>query len=709
MRCIFLRFVLPLILFLSAQPGRAKIIFGTVQGRQDSALAGANIYFEKMAFGTSSDTRGRFKLQVSDSIKGKYLLICSYMGYHDAFKEITLPLAEDFYLRFHLKESRLLLDQIVVTGTRSERFLKDSPVTTQVIKSKEIRQSGSDDVAQVLQEMTGISVGQHERFGNVTDLQGFDSNHILFLVNGTRQIGRLSGQFDISQIPADNIERIEVVKGPASALYGSQAMGGVVNIITRRPEQRAELQASAKIGSYDRMNGSLTAGLPFGAWTTALHLDMQSFGGYDLDPATAKEDGRAYKKYNGGLEMNGQIQSGFRLGMEASYFREQQDRTLDLFFAEKIRNRRSGIKLHSSLDDVAGFALESAINYSTYRHDYFDVVRSSGYQKESDPSSNGLLSADILWRKKLSRHRLEGGYAYEKETIRSRRVEGKQRHSNLQSLFLQDEIELSAKTTIVAGARYDRHDIYGSEFSPKLSLVYSPIHTGRIRLGYGHGFRAPAFKELFLDFYVSDVNLKIIGNPNLKPEVSDGLHLDYEFWNDHNYHVRLNLFYNRVRDMISDVLLPGAGLTYTYHNFNRIQSWGGEWDMAYFPLDWLQLKLGYSYTDTKVESSGRALSGRIKHKGQAGLMLSLPWDIKMNIRSLLFGPRTDSEIDEDSGEITDHIKIPGYVLVNAHIEYRMPFNLRLQAGGKNLTNYVKKFWGPMPGREWYFGLIYTLH
>lgn len=700
-------------LILTVLTGWHQISGQTLQGsvgdrKNDTILAGANIYLEHTPLGTSSDEQGHYRLQLPDTLKGIFTIVCSYIGYYDQTQTIRLPFTGKRTIDFRLKESRLYMDQIVVTGTRGERFLKDTPVTTQVIRSKDIQQSGSNDVADVLLEMTGIDIEQHERFGSVTDLQGFDSNHILFLVDGTKQIGRLNGQFDISQIPASDIERIEVVKGPASAIYGSQAMGGVINIITRRPESHAQLGSTVKIGSYGRLNANLSAEIPIASWSSKLFLDMNRFGGYDLDASTPKQDGRSYNKYNGRLQIKGRAFTRLQLETEVNHFQEEQNRVLDAVFAEKIRNRRSGLKFIAKMDSVAGFKIKTTLDYSRYRHEYFDVVRRSGYLKAGDPTDNGFLFADILLSRRSGRHNMEGGYSYEGESITSRRVAGTTRRSNLQSLYFQDEISLFTKTKLLAGGRFDAHDIYGQQFSPKLSVMFFPGRTSRIRLGYGHGFRAPAFKELFLDFFVSDVNLTIVGNPNLTPEVSDGFNLDYEFWNSDDYHVRLNFFYNRVKDLISDIRIPGAGLVYTYHNFEQVRTWGGEWDMAYFPLDWLQLKMGYSYTDSRVKSTGKALAGKMHHKGQAGILLTLPYDVKLNLRALFFGPRVDSEIDEASGELHTGIKIPGYVLYNLNVDYDLPYHIRLQAGARNLTNYVKEFWGPMPGREWYFGLSYRL-
>ncbi len=128
------------------------------------------------------------------------------------------------------------MSSIVITGTRTERYLKDVPVTTQVIKGAKLRESGPMDVSQILNELTGVAVVENQ-FGTGIELAGFGADHILVLIDGMEILGRTNGQLDISQISTDQIERIEVVKGASSALYGSEALGGIINIITKTPQK----------------------------------------------------------------------------------------------------------------------------------------------------------------------------------------------------------------------------------------------------------------------------------------------------------------------------------------------------------------------------------------------------------------------------------------------------------------------------------------
>ncbi len=687
----------------------AAIIAGRViDEKTGKALAGANVFIKNTQYGASTDSDGYFSFTVSDNLKGAYKFITTYIGYYDNITTIYFPLNKRRFT-IKLKESLLSMDQIVVTGTRSERFLKDSPVTTQVVKGEAISENGGSNAADLLNEVTGVTIEQHQRFGSTVNMQGFDSNHILFLVNGIKVIGRLNGQFDISQLSIADIERIEILKGPTSALYGSQAMGGVINIITKRPADAIRFNIDAKYGSYNRINSNANLSFPLGEWTSKLSLGIRHFGGYDIDPSTPLQDSRAFDKYNSELQIDGNLSPFVKLNINGAYFKEKQSRNLSAVFGEKINNDRQSARLSASVDSLLPFSLRSNLAYEHYNHQYAEIVRSSGYVRASDPTSDDFFQFLTIADKEWGRHLIQFGHSLEYDAIRSQRVIGGKRSSLLNGLFISDEIKTASIFTVQAGARFDYHSIYGKEFSPKLSIMATPGHTNRLRLSYGHGFRAPSFKELYLRLYVSDVNLIVEGNPLLQPERSNSINLDYEFWNTDNYHVRANLYYNEVKDLISDIRISGNGseLVYTYHNFGRVKSWGAEWDMKYFPLDWFEVTLGYNYMNSWVEETKEPLSGKAHHKAQGSILFNLPWNTKINFRALYFGTKIDMLINEETGEVSDKINVSDYTLLNLNISKSLFKHFQISAGGRNLLNYVNNLWGPLPGREFYVALRYN--
>ncbi len=697
-------FLLPITLW-------AAQIHGTILDRKTHhPLPGANIYIENTTIGVSSDLQGSFSLTIPDSLSGTYTVFCSYVGYHDESRIIRLPLLQNLTLSFQLKESLLLMDQIVVTGTRSERFLKDTPVTTQVIKGEALTERGSTNLAEVLSEATGITTEYNPRFGSGIDLQGFDSNHILLLINGVKAIGRLNGEMDFSQFQAANIERIEVVKGATSAQYGSQAMGGVINIITKEPFDSSGLNASLRYGSYNRIDAGSAVHFMLGNWQPQLRFNYRHSDGFDLDKSDQKTDGPHYNKYDADFSVTHKGPSSTHTQLRTRFFIENKGQILNNFFESRTANSRQTIYLQDTRPAGTLFNLHSSVSYSFYKHTYEELVRSSGFVKASDPTENELFKANFQASKTIFNNDVQLGYNFEKESIQSQRISGNIRRSDLHSLYILDEWKPFASTTLLSGIRMDSHSIYGNHISPKISLMWAATHTSRIRLAYGQGFRAPSFKELYLTLHVDDVNLTITGNPDLKPETSESVNLDYEIWNSDNYHTRLNLFFNRITNLINDIRIPAddGSLRYTYHNFSQAKTWGVEWDMKYFPTDFFEFTLGYRYLNSVELPEHTPIPGKIMHKGHGSILLKFPYSMRLNTRVQFFGSRNDSYIDESSNTVVQVPSIPAYWLSHANLSKTFSNGLIFTIGGRNLSNYINIQWGPVPGREWYTGLSFNL-
>lgn len=195
---------------------------------------------------------------------------------------------------------------VVVTGTRTERALSDSVVTTDVVTQEQVLESGASDASEVLESIPGVVVTRSFRGAGV-QMQGLDSQYVLILINGQRMIGRRDGVLDLSRIPAERIERIEIVKGAASALYGSDAIAGVINIITREPEHGLSSQTVASFGSRNTLDASETLGQRNDTFSTVVDLGWHMTDGYDWDPSDEQTDASAAKQGSAGGEVNWKI------------------------------------------------------------------------------------------------------------------------------------------------------------------------------------------------------------------------------------------------------------------------------------------------------------------------------------------------------------------------------------------------------------------
>ena len=674
-------------------------------------LAGANVFIKDANLGSASNTEGTFSLDLSDLEQGNYTLLVSFIGYHNYLEVINLKNNSNLQLNISLKESLLNLDQIVVTGTRTERLLKDTPVTTQVIGKEQVMNVGGVDASDALAEVTGVVV-QTNSFNNgvnSVELQGLNSEHILVMVDGMKMIGRVNGELDISQIPTSEIERIEIVRGAASALYGSEAMGGVINIITQKPFSSFALTANTTLGSYGRVDGNISTTVPVKNWTPSVSLNYRKYNGYDMNGKTLQEDAPAYKKYQGKFNIKGNINENVSLYMETIYITENNEVVSSNIFKDKIDNsnfamRVGGklIKLFSNLNIIGN------LEYSSYSHNFDRIVQSSGFLKKGSLTKEYLRKANLLFDFKLEQHQINGGYGIEAEMLESDRIEEEKKQNLLNNFFIQDELAISNWLTIVGGLRFDVHSEYGSEISPKLSMMLKGNKTTRIRLSYGHGFRAPSFKELYLDYTNISVGYHIAGNPYLNPEISNALQLDFEFWNDNNYHSRINLFYNNINNLIDykyKGIIDGFG-TYESTNLNSAKTWGGEIDIRYFPTNWFEFSLGYSYLDTWNATTESSMSLKPMHRINTTLKFDLPLDISWNIRGQYIGKKFYWTSFDEVAKTGTKSWISNFFLFHTNLNIPLTFGLTANLGVKNITDYVNKTWGPMPGREWYAGVRY---
>lgn len=660
----------------------------------------ANVYFEGTDIGTTTNEDGYFSFVEIPFNEG--ILKVSMMGYETISRSIHFPIEKPIELR--LEKTLIEMSTIVITGTRTERYLKDVPVPTQVLKGLKLRESGPMDVSQLLGEMTGVSIVENQ-FGSGVELSGFGSEHIMILVDGIELIGRVDGQLDISQIPTAQIERIEVVRGASSALYGSEAMGGIINIITKKPQKDFNISASGDAGSYGRYNGNITLTGGLGNWRSKIFTNIRRYGGNKLNNNSLWENGNEYNKYNSGIRFENPKIAGGILRLDSKLFVEIQKVEIEKIFEDVSDNLRLTNRLEYE-GNRETIKYKTGIEYSHFKHEYQRLLISSGKGKPSDITIDGLFKADMTFQVDKSNNLLNGGAGYDYETIQSDRINPNNHHSNLLYAFVQDEWQINPKSTFLAGARLDNHSEYGSYYSPKISIMYKPEPISRIRVSYGKGFKAPTFKEMYLDYYVSYINGHISGNPDLKPEISNSVIFDVERWKTSRYHARLNIYYNEIQNLIDYVNIG--------YNQEGISEWrkvniyqavtkGFDIDFTYFLSPKIEFAIGYSYLDAWDVDNKSPIAFKAKHKGNAKLRIQFPRDIYFNIRAQYVGARLYGE-----GGQADKRTVAGWLdeYYQLHTNLSIPLikKLELRVGIKNLTDVYDFDWGPMPGREWYIGL-----
>jgi len=661
------------------------------------------VFFEGVDVGTITNEYGYFSFSELPFDEG--ILKVSMMGYEPVSRSIRFPTKMSLDLR--LEKTLIEMSSIVITGTKTERYLKDVPVTTQVIKGAKLRESGPMDVSQILNELTGVAVVENQ-FGTGIELGGFGADHILVLIDGMEILGRTNGQLDISQIATDQIERIEVVKGASSALYGSEAMGGIINVITKKPQKDFNILLSGDAGSYGRLNGDITLMGGVGNWRSKLFANRRKYGGNDSNNNSLWENGSSYTKYNTGLRIdNPGILDGI-LRLDSRVFFETQNLNTENIFEDVTDNLRLTNRLEYE-GNRKTIQYKTGLEYSYFNHLYEQFVMSSGYKKSSDRTIDNLFKVDMTFQREISNHLMNGGIGYEYESIESDRINTNKQNSNLIFGFAQDEWHLNQKLTFLAGFRIDDHSLYGSYLSPKFSIMFKPEPISRIRFSYGNGFKAPTFKELFLDYHILQIGYNIIGNPDLEPEISNSLIFDMERWHTNKYHGRVNIFYNEIQNLI-DYVSRGFNETgqhvWQTANIYKAITKGFDIDLTYFFTRKIEFTVGYSYLDTWDVDNKSPINLRAKHKGNSKLRIQLPFDIKFNVRAQYVGERYFGEEGITDG-ILQESWIDEYFLLHTNLNIPIIKKIGLTVGINNITDVYDAVWGPMPGREWYIGLRFN--
>jgi len=664
-------------------------------------LSFANIYFHQTDIGCVSDVSGYFKM---DKVPFQSAtLVVSVIGYQTLKQDVKFPIKVP--LELGLKKELIEMSSIVVTGTRTERYLKDVPITTQVIKGEKLQRMGAQDVSSVLSEITGIAVVENQ-FGTGVEIGGFDADHILVMIDGMRMIGRTNGQLDISQIAVDQIERIEIVKGAASAIYGSEAMGGVVNIITKQPEKEFTSSIYGDIGSFNRINGnlSLTGGL--GNWLSKFHAGLRMYGGDAVNGNSLWEDGSKYNKVNVGFQIDGQLLSNLKLRLINDSFIEDQILNVENVFEDIVDNRRFLNRIEMDLQK-GEFVFKPSVEVSHYNHLYEQFVVVSGYKRKSDRTIDDRSHVDLLFQSPYKNHQLNGGFGIVNESIQSDRITSGSSESNLLYLFGQDDWEINDKYTLLTGIRIDNHSQYGLHYSPKIALMYKPGLVSRVRFSYGRGFRAPSFKELYLDFQIIQAGYHIFGSPDLKPEISSSFSLDIERWNSGSYHGRISFFHNQIHNLI-DYVSAGVEEETNLHlwetaNLKRARTMGMDLDLKWFITSNVEWSVGYGYLDSWDVDNESPINLKAKHKLNQTVEIKLPYNISWNIRAQHIGQRYYGEEGVIEGEFVEEW-IDDYTLFHTNFSIPVMNLFELNTGIKNITDVYDETWGPMPGREWYIGI-----
>ncbi len=469
------------------------------------------------------------------------------------------------------------LEPIFVTVKGAALESRDVPASFTVITAEQIRQTPAKDILDVIRLTTGITISGRV-FGNreTINIRGMESRHTLIMIDGRRVsssdavIGH--SDFENAWVPLEAIERIEIVRGPLSSLYGSDGMGGVINIITKQAQDEWRSTISVMTGKRTDDRGGEEKNIAFrssGPVTDNLSIVI---GGNitDKEPTIDKNDpiiyegeGKELQSLN--LTLNYQINQNH--SVELYHSQGYEDR--NLVFSRTFKMAQELERTMTSLGHKGTFGeIDTSLRlYETSIHSINRMVGAGWGRKSENKLTDRILDGTINMPVG-EQHFLTFGAELRKETLEHRGLPGGEGSLSNQAIFIQNQIDLTDNTLLTLGLRSDDHEVFGSELSPRIYLVHHLTNQVSIKGGYGEGFRSPTLKQISPDYEFRHGRTLIVGNPDVTPEHSDTIEIGIRY-TDNTASAGLTLFRTNVDDLIASVAAPARpGFNRVRHSIN---------------------------------------------------------------------------------------------------------------------------------------------
>jgi outer membrane receptor for ferrienterochelin and colicins len=629
-------------------------------------------------------------------------------------------------------------EDVVITGTRTPERVQKATVRTDVVTRDEAEKRGAVNVADALATHPGVQVnpGSYGFLGGpaAIQIQGFDRDRVLILEDGERVVGDVGGAIDLTAIPIGDIDRIEVVAGPTSALYGSAALGGVVNILTAPPRNegpsgrgRAEVRSRSGLvlqgNAAYLMKRELT---PLRPWA-ALDVVYSRTDGVERSETDDKPDLRVPNQQRRMFGARGgvAITPKMDVRVRARSFRDRLDGiesqdtpTLGRFFTD-LPEQTDRYTLH--VIHVTRFSKGSNLRLTMGRQ-WFDNFtakdrRDSPIDERRDrlhrmQSMEGVLTLADGPRTWVAGTRFEAEHFEQlitrtTSTSRGPVLEPTQAEVvplsfGIAAMYAQLSWKLGT-VTVMPGARVELHSRYGESVAPRLATAWQATPILVLRASGGRGFRAPSAKELGFVFDHSFYGYRVLGNRELRPEKSWGVSADATLTPTKTAILRGSVFHNWVDDLIDLDLGNGTfdnGIgTYSYTNFGKARTAGGQVDARFKPTSWLTSESSYAYTWTRDDVNDQPLPARPPHTVTTSIRVEPGWKLEAYVRARII---TNSFLDVDT-------RAPGYQTVDVRLGRALWPRSQIYLGALNLLD-VKQEPGrlgdtrPPLGRIFYLGL-----
>lgn len=604
-----------------------------------------------------------------------------------------------------LADNSVTLEDSIVTASQTAHSQLSVPASASVITRAELDKMPVYDLADAIKRLPGVHINTSSAYGRKEiKIRGMDSDYTLLLVNGRRINSRdaltsnYANDFDLSSIPMAAVERIEVIRGPMSSLYGADALGGVVNVILRQPTNSTEAGVAysyehpTKGDNGDRhiSSGYLSGALIEDKLLGNLIVESTDQAAWQTDKLSLK-----------GTDATEKRQGANVLGSLSWLLDEQQSIDLDFSHRKDERKARwnnagapAPLVTNEQEMDRTTFGLSHNGNWDSfnsrvrYYYEKVDLTDDSqimttlrgrvGEVEQNNHTVDGQISTT------LGSHLLTAGSELRRTTLEHNQNLGKETEVDQKAVYLQDEFSLGALDITLAG-RWDDHEVFGGAFSPRLYGIYNLTDNWVLKGGVGKAFKAPDITQSDENYSVLACRgmCQIIGNPDLKPETSVSYELGTLYQNE-RLQAGIMFFNNEIEDMIvSDSWRPPLyrPRVMTYTNVSKARIQGYELQGSYTFTDAVSARANYTYSDAENRDTGNELNYSPKHVGNIGLdwqalpKLGLNLDYQYTGSQMLVIPNNASSVESDA-----------YHTVSLGTKFQATKELALKAGVNNLTD-----------------------
>ena len=685
-----------------------------VDAKTGKVLVGANVRLIGTSIGIATNNKGEFTLEKVP--EGTYTLRASYSGYEVSSIKVN---ADKSDILFQLVATPVNLNQVVVTGTGTHRRLKDSPVPVEVLSGTDLKHAGVPSFEDALLLLNPSFNIRPTVMGSYFTLNGMGNKYILILVDGKKVAGDVSNNTDLSRIDMGRVKRIEILKGAASALYGSDAIAGVINIITEQPKNPISVQSKTRFGGESSFTQNASVDLNFGKFTSSTSYQRRQMDGWQLNPNEISGDTVIPTRSESSSKFHSNIINQYftyapseqlKLYAQGSYFNREINRPVqekkndgayqyDLTYEDYnfglggkyLLNNGAYISLDLYMDNYEYNKL-----YTLAQLDKKDTLFRVGDEELTKRQKyyNGNLKG-VFWVGEYNKFTVGTEYANDYMKNPGSLDESKKNYTL--ALYAQDEIRIWKNLQILPGFRYVYNEMFKNRFTPKIAFMYT-LGSFNFRTSYAAGFKTPSIQELYYDY--ENRGAITIGNPDLKPEKANYYNVNVEYTGKY-LNISVNGYINDVKDIIEKYKVDltqedkdnGIKTRNVYHNLDKASIKGFDISINSY------LGAGFSAAGAyncvyAADDAGRRLSESVRHAATFRAGWTHEWNkyrLHANINGRIQGSKYIYKVDSKTGAITD-TSAPKYQLWNLSTTHTFApvgnFLFELNAGIDNIFDWT---------------------